>query len=103
MTRKQKRTRTSKSRSGASPSRCGGGGGSRTRVRKPSTVRTTCLAWSFEFRLVPADRQAGTRLATSTDPRSQAAKPRRGAGENDAAPLLGGLTHQQVSAASSRY
>src|SRR5712664_1952564 len=36
----------------------------RTRVREPSTVRTTCLAWSFEFRLEPADRQADSRLAT---------------------------------------
>ena len=59
----------------------------RTRVRKSSTVRTTCLAWLIELRFASANRQADARLAASTDPRSQAAKPRRGAGENDAAPL----------------
>jgi len=32
----------------------GGGGGNRTRVRRPSTVRTTCLAWFFNaFALRP--------------------------------------------------
>src|SRR5688572_21230045 len=81
----------------------GGGGGNRTRVRKSSTVRTTCLAWVFELRLGPANRQADPRLAASTDPRGQAAKPWREAGVNDAALLLGSLAHQQASAASSRY
>jgi len=38
------------------------GGRNRTRVRKPSTVRTTCLAWLFELRLGPANRQADPRL-----------------------------------------
>src|SRR6266508_4385735 len=61
----------------------------RTRVRKPSTVRTTCLAWLFELRLAPANRQADARLAASTDPPGQAAKPGRGADVNDAALLLG--------------
>jgi len=65
----------------------GGGGENRTRVRKSSTVRTTCLAWLFELRFGPANRQADPRLAASTDPRGQAAKSRREAGENDAAPL----------------
>jgi len=38
----------------AQPWVCGGGGGNRTRVRKPSTVRTTCLAWFFNaFALRP--------------------------------------------------
>src|SRR6185503_7332225 len=86
----------------------GGGGGNRTRVRKPLTVRTTCLAWSFEFRLERADRQAHSRLATSTDPPGEGATPGREADVNDAA-LPGGLprreslAHQQTSAASSRY
>jgi hypothetical protein len=84
----------------------------RTRVRKPYTVRTTCLAWSFEFRLEPADRQAGSRLATSTDPPGEGATPGREADVNDAAlpgklglrlPHRGSLAHQQTSAASSRY
>ena len=67
----------------------GGGGGNRTRVRKPYTVRTTCLAWLFEFRLAPANRQADARPAASTDPRAK--RPGRGgeADVNDAAPLLG--------------
>src|SRR5688572_4012929 len=64
----------------------GGGGGNRTRVREPSTVRTTCLAWLFELRLAPANRQADARLAASTDPPDQAAKPGREADVNDAAP-----------------
>src|SRR6185312_11027607 len=64
----------------------GGGGGNRTRVRKSSTVRTTCLAWLFELRLGPANRQADPRLAASTDPPGQAAKPGREAGVNGAAP-----------------
>src|SRR5258706_3012794 len=81
----------------------GGGGGNRTRVRKSSTVRTTCLAWLFELRLGPANRQADLRLAASTDPRGQAAKSRGEADENGAAPSLEGLTHQQVSPASRRY
>ena len=74
----------------------------RTRVRKPSTVRTTCLAWLFELRLEPANRQADSRLAASTDPPGQAARPGREADENDAAPSFEGLAHQQASAASSR-
>src|SRR4030088_2164566 len=63
----------------------GGGGGNRTRVRKPYTVRTTCLAWLFEFRLEPANRQADSRLATSTDPPGEGATPGREADANDAA------------------
>jgi len=51
----------------------------RTRVRKPYTVRTTCLARSFGSRLAPAGRQADARPAASTDPPGQAAKPGRGA------------------------
>src|SRR3954468_17162758 len=35
----------------------GGGGGNRTRVRKPYTVRTTCLARLFELHLARANRQ----------------------------------------------
>ena len=79
----------------------------RTRVRKPSTVRTTCLAWLFGIRSAPANRQADASLAASTDPHGQAARPCREADVNDAAPVGGllrfpGLTHQQVSAASRR-
>src|SRR5258707_15281036 len=81
----------------------GGGGGNRTRVRKPYTVRTTCLAWLFELRLAPANRQADARLAASTDLHGEAATPRGEADVNDAALLLGSLAHQQTSAASSRY
>ncbi len=81
---------------------CGGGGGNRTRVREPSTVRTTCLAWLFELRLAPANRQADARLAASTDLPGQAARPGREADVNDAAPNVPGLAHQQTSAASSR-
>jgi len=87
----------------------GGGGGNRTRVRKPSTVRTTCLAWLFGSRLASANRQADAQPAASTDPRGKAAIPRREADVNDTAPngktcvYLPGLTHQQISAASSRY
>ncbi len=67
----------------------GGGGGNRTRVRKPSTVRTTCLAWSFESRLAPANRQADAQPVASTDPHSQATRPCREADVNDTAPLAG--------------
>src|SRR6267143_3004868 len=81
----------------------GGGGGNRTRVRKPSTVRTTCLAWLFELCLAPANRQADARLAASTDPPGQAARPGGEADVNDAAPSFEGLAHQQASAASSRH
>src|SRR5690348_16281615 len=77
--------------------RSGGGGGNRTRVRKPYTVRTTCLAWLFELRLAPANRQADARLAASTDPAGQAARPAGEADVNDAAPPFGGLAHQQAS------
>src|SRR6185295_2167315 len=65
----------------------GGGGGNRTRVRRLSAVRTTCLAWLFELRLAPANRQADARLAASTDPPGEAATPGREADVNDAAPL----------------
>ena len=65
----------------------GGGGGNRTRVRKPSTVRSTCLAWLFGSRLAPANRQAGAQPVASTDPRGQATKPRRVADVNDTAPF----------------
>ena len=67
----------------------GGGGENRTRVRKPSTVRTTCLAWLFESRLAPANRQAGAQPVASTDPQGQATRPCREADENDAAPVDG--------------
>src|SRR5688572_22018621 len=66
---------------------CGGGGGNRTRVRKPYTVRTTCLAWLFGIRSAPANRQAGASLAASTDPHGQAARPCREADVNDAGPV----------------
>ena len=59
----------------------------RTRVRRPSTVRTTCLAWLFELRLAPANRQADARLAASTDPPGEAATPGGEADVNDAAPI----------------
>ena len=80
----------------------------RTRVRKPSTVRPTCLARLFEFRLEPANRQADSRLAASTDPPGEAATPGGEADVNDAAlpgelPRRESLAHQQTSAASSRY
>src|SRR5947209_3433100 len=89
----------------------GGGGGNRTRVRKPYTVRTTCLAWLFELRLASANRQALARLAASTDPPGEAATPGGEADVNDAAPskqarlaptCREGLDHQQSSAASHR-
>src|SRR5690606_5711127 len=63
----------------------GGGGGNRTRVRKSSTVRTTCLAWSFGSRLAPAGRQAGAQPVASTFARGQATRPRARADVNDAA------------------
>ena len=59
----------------------------RTRVREPYTVRTTCLAWLFELRLAPANRQADARLAASTDPPGEAATPGGEADVNDAAPI----------------
>ena len=71
----------------AVPFLIGGGGGNRTRVRKPSTVRTTCLAWSFGSRLAPAGRQAGAQPVASTDPHGQATRPCREADVNDAAPV----------------
>ena len=80
----------------------GGGGGNRTRVRKPYTARTTCLARSFGSRPAPAGRQADAWPVTSTDPRGQVTRPRRGADVNDAAPGEPGLAHQQTSAASRR-
>jgi hypothetical protein len=39
------------------------------------------------LRFAPANRQADARLAASTDPPGQAAKPRREADVNDAAPF----------------
>src|SRR5262245_24965248 len=54
----------------------------RTRVRKSYTARTTCLARLFGSRLAPANRQADARPVTSTDPRGQVTKPRRGADVN---------------------
>src|SRR5258708_19012646 len=79
----------------------GGGGGNRTRGRKPYTVRTTCLAWLFELRLAPANRQAGARLAASTDLRAEAATPRREADLTHASLPLGSLAPHQTSAASN--
>jgi hypothetical protein len=67
--------------------RIGGGGENRTRVRKPYTVRTTCLAWSFGSRLASAGRQADAQPVASTDPHGQATRPRREADVNDAAPV----------------
>jgi hypothetical protein len=89
--------------SGSARRVCGGGGGNRTRVRKPYTVRTTCLAWLFELRLARANRQARARLAASTDPAGQAVRPAGEADVNDAAPSFEGLAHQQASAASRGY
>src|SRR5207248_6003879 len=104
-------TRTPKVRNARASAPCfafftpeiGGGGGNRTRVRKPYTVRTTCLAWLFELRLASANRQALARLAASTDRAGQAARPAREADVNDAAPSFEGLAHQQASAASRGY
>ncbi len=67
----------------------GGGGGNRTRVRKPCTVRTTCLASPFGSRLAPAGGRADAQPAASTDPHGQAARPCGEADVNDAAPLSG--------------
>ena len=84
------------------PSRAEATSTDRTRVRKPSAVRTTCLAWRFGSRLAPAHRQADARPAASTDPPGQAARPGGEADVNDAAPSFEGLAHQQASAASRR-
>src|ERR671933_272560 len=65
----------------------GGGGENRTRVRRPSTVRTTCLAWLFGSRLASANRQADARPVASTDLHGQATRPYREADVNDAAPV----------------